>query len=107
MAVIEMSAANFEQDVLEASGRVLVDFYAEWCGPCKRMAPMLDELSSKYKDKIVCAKLNIDGAQSLAEKYEVMTIPTFIVFEHGEVREKSVGSRSKKELEELIEKNID
>ena len=97
---------NFQQEVLEASKNkpVLVDFYADWCGPCKMQGPIVDEVAEEVKDKAVVGKVNIDEAGDLASSYSVMSIPTLILFKDGEVKETLSGMNSKENLLSLIEK---
>lgn len=84
MAALHLSAENFKQEVLEAKGKVLVDFFATWCGPCRMMSPIVDQLADELADVKVC-KVDIDQAEALATEYGVEVVPTFIVFENGEV----------------------
>ena len=83
MAALHLSAENFKQEVLEAKGKVLVDFFATWCGPCRMMSPIVDQLADELADVKVC-KVDIDQAESLATEYGVEVVPTFIVFENVE-----------------------
>ncbi|MBA3047197.1 thioredoxin [Patescibacteria group bacterium] len=104
---MELTNQNFKQEVEENKGLVLVDFAALWCGPCKLMAPIIDELAEDYKDKnIKIGKLDIDDGNEVAEKYNVMSVPTFILFKGGEVIEQLTGYQSKDALEEIINKNL-
>lgn len=89
---------NFETEVMGAGTVALIDFYADWCGPCKMMAPVVEELSEEYGDKAVFGKVNVDENPSLAQKYGVMSIPTFIVLKDGQVSGKAMGAIDKKEL---------
>ncbi len=99
--VKHVTTADFEEVVIKAEGKVLVDFFATWCGPCSMMAPVLEQVSDITPDvKIV--KVDIDENPELAERYKVMSIPTFMVFENGTVVKKTVGAISKSELLELI-----
>ena len=99
--VKHVTTADFEEVVINAEGKVLVDFFATWCGPCSMMAPVLEQVSDITPDvKIV--KVDIDENPELAERYKVMSIPTFMVFENGTVVKKTVGAISKSELLELI-----
>lgn len=97
-----MEVKDFKADVLEANLPVLVDFYADWCGPCKMVAPVLEELASEYGDKLKIVKVNVDTQSELAMQFRVVTIPTMIVFENGEIRDSFIGYRSKEELVELL-----
>lgn len=83
MAALHLSAENFKQEVLEAKGKALVDFFATWCGPCRMMSPIVDQLADELADVKVC-KVDIDQAEALATEYGVEVVPTFIVFENGE-----------------------
>ncbi|HIG31562.1 MAG TPA: thioredoxin, partial [Verrucomicrobiales bacterium] len=84
-SILNLSAESFEGEVLESENPVLVDFWAEWCGPCKMIAPVLDELVSEYKDRLKICKVNIDDEQSIASKYGIRAIPTMLIFQNGEV----------------------
>ena len=104
MAVITITAQNFEQEVLQSDKPVLVDFYADWCGPCKMMAPIVEGLAQGYDGKVKVGKLNIDDEMEIAQPYRVMSIPTFILFKDGKAVETSVGAMSKDELESKLQK---
>ena len=101
MAVVKLTTENFDQEVLQAEQTVLVDFYADWCGPCKMMGPVVEELAGEESNVKVC-KINIDEEMAVAQKYGVMSIPTFISFKNGEVAGKQVGAVPKSKLQELI-----
>ena len=98
--------ATFADEVLQADGPVLVDFWAEWCGPCKMVSPVLDEIAGEYPDKITVAKVNIDDNPGIARDYQIMSIPTMSVFQKGQVVKSIVGARPKaailKELSDYI-----
>ena len=94
MAVVKLTAENFEKEVLQSEKLVLVDFYADWCGPCQMMGPVVEEISNEVNDAQVC-KINIDEQMSIAQKYGVMSIPTFIVFKNGDVADKKMGAMPK------------
>ena len=102
MVEIKLTAQNFENEVLNADKPVLVDFWAEWCGPCKMLAPVIAEIAEEYDGKIKVAKLNIDEEMSLAVKYGIASIPTILLFENGEIVKKSVGFAPKVALVEEL-----
>lgn len=94
---------NFEQEVMQATEPVLVDFYADWCGPCKAMAPIVSELAEEYAGKVKIGKLNVDESPESAAKFRVMSIPTFVILVNGEVKDTIVGTVKKNELAAKIE----
>ena len=100
--VIILSGANFETEVTQATGPVLVDFWAEWCGPCKMIAPMLDELADEKVGKLKIGKVNVDDNQDLASKFRITAIPTLLIFKGGQVKEQMVGMTGKKDLEKKL-----
>lgn len=93
---------NFEAEVLQSDLPVLVDFFADWCGPCKRVAPVVEQLAEDLKGRAKVVKLNVDEAPRTAEKYDVMSIPTFIVFKNGAAVNQHTGGLSKEDLKELM-----
>lgn len=101
-------SGNFNQEVIEASKNkpVLVDFFADWCGPCKMQGPIVDELANDMGDKAVVGKLNIENSEDIAEKFGVMSIPTMLIFRNGEVKESFTGIREKGILKENLEKHL-
>ncbi len=101
MSIINLTEENFEKEVLDVKGTVLVDFHAKWCMPCKAMSPVLDEMVGDGVDFKVC-KLDIDEAMKIARKYRVMSVPTFLVFKDGEKVTEKVGGMSKEEILELV-----
>ncbi len=104
--VIHLTDDSFEAEVLKSDIPVLVDFWAEWCGPCKMIAPILDELATEYAGKIKIAKLNIDENQATAPQYDVRGIPTLILVKNGSVEAQQVGAVSKSQLAAFIDSNI-
>ncbi len=102
MAIFQVTDTSFDSDVLNASGPVLVDFWAEWCGPCKQIAPALEELAAEMGDQVIVAKLNIDENPSTPQKYGVRGIPTLMIFKDGQVASQKVGSLPKSKLYEWV-----
>jgi thioredoxin 1 len=102
MAVGKVSDASFESDVLKATEPVVVDFWAEWCGPCRLIAPALDEIAAAMGGKVKILKLNVDENPSTAAKYGVMSIPTLMLFKNGELASRQVGAAPKAKLEQWI-----
>ena len=100
--ITNLTADNFDEMVAAADGPVLVDFWAEWCGPCKMIAPILDEIADEQGDKLSIAKVNVDEAGEIAQRYQVMSIPTLLVFKDGEVAKRMVGAAGKAKLLEDI-----
>jgi len=96
MAVGKVSDANFEAEVLKATGPVVVDFWAEWCGPCKMIAPALEEIAGAMGDKVKIVKLNVDENPGVASKYGIMSIPTLMIFKNGELAARQVGAAPSK-----------
>lgn len=104
MAAVHFTDQDFEEKVLKSDKPVFVDFFAEWCGPCKMAAPIVDEMSEEYKDKVVMGKLDVDSNRQTAGKYGVMSIPTAIVFKDGEEIDRMVGFAGKEGYEALLKK---
>ncbi len=104
--VLHVSDAEFNGKVLNASTPVLVDYWAEWCGPCKMIAPVLDEIAKEYEGKLVVAKLNIDENPETPQHYGVRGIPTLMLYKNGEVEATKVGALSKSQLKDFIDSNL-
>ena len=104
--IVAVSDTSFESDVLNSEKPVLLDYWAEWCGPCKMIAPILDEIAEEYSDKITIAKINIDDNQETPQKYAVRGIPTLMIFKEGEVAATKVGALSKTQLMEFIDASL-
>ena len=104
--VVTLTADNFDAEALKSATPVLVDFWAEWCGPCKMIAPVLDELAEEYAGKVRIGKVNIDEHPALAAQFNVRAIPTLLLFKGGQVTEQMVGARSKRDLKASFDKSI-
>lgn len=104
--IIHLSDASFEEQVLQSQLPVLVDYWAEWCGPCKMIAPILEDISTEYAERLVVAKLNIDDNQQTPPKYGIRGIPTLMLFKNGNVEATKVGALSKSQLMAFIDSNI-
>ncbi|HSU52503.1 MAG TPA: thioredoxin TrxA [Candidatus Dormibacteraeota bacterium] len=102
--IVNLTQDNFATEVLQASTPVLVDFWAEWCGPCKMISPILDELAGEYDGKVRIGKVNIDQEQGLAAQYGIRAIPTLLLFQKGEVAEQIVGLKSKRDLKNSFDR---
>ena len=102
MNVLILEENNFEEEVLKANGKILVDFYADWCGPCKMMAPIIEEIAEEVKETVKVGKVNVDNNQELAIKYDVMSIPTIMLFENGKVRRTFIGVIDKQEILDVL-----
>ncbi len=104
--IIAVTDSTFEDQVLKSDKPVIVDYWAEWCGPCKMIAPILDEIAEEYSGKVAIAKLNIDENQDTPQKYAVRGIPTLMIFKNGNVAATKVGAMSKSQLSAFIDSNI-
>jgi len=102
--IINLTQQNFAEQVLQSTAPVLVDFWAEWCGPCKMIAPVLDELADEFEGRAKIGKVNIDEQQALAAEYGVRAIPTLLVFAKGQVAEQIVGARSKRDFKASLDR---
>ncbi|KDN10973.1 thioredoxin TrxA [Gilliamella sp. Imp1-1] len=104
--IVQLSEATFDKVVNESSKPVLVDFWASWCGPCKMVAPILEEIAQEYSDKIVIAKLNIEENPNIAPKFGIRGIPTLLIFKNGQVAATQVGALSKAQLRDFIDPQL-
>lgn len=98
MSILKFEENNFEEEVIKADKKVLVDFYADWCGPCKMMSPIIDEIAEELNGKVKVGKINVDENQDLAVKYDVMSIPTIMIFENGTPIKTYIGVTDKQEI---------
>lgn len=106
MSILTITNKNYKEEVLDSDKLVLIDFYADWCGPCRMMSPIIDEISEELKDKIKVGKINVDENQDLAMEYSVMSIPTILIIKKGEVIKTFIGARDKEEIKNAIEECI-
>jgi len=106
VSIVSLTDDSFEQDVIKSSIPVLVDYWAEWCGPCKSIAPILKEIAEEYEGKLIVAKLNIDDNTDTAPKYGIRGIPTLMLFKDGEVEATKVGALNKSQLTAFLDQNI-
>lgn len=104
--IMNITSDTFEENVLKSNKPVVVDFWATWCGPCRIVAPIMEELADDFDGKVQITKVNVDEQGELAAQFRIMSIPTVLVFKNGTVAEKIVGARAKEEFAELIEKQL-
>ncbi len=104
--IMHISDASFEKDVLKSDKPVLVDYWAEWCGPCKMIAPILDDISATYKDRLQIAKMNVDENRDIPAKFGIRGIPTLMLFKNGQLAATKVGAMSKAQLAAFIEQQL-
>jgi len=106
MSIVHINDENFESEVLQADRPVLLDFWAEWCGPCKMIAPVLEQVASEYGERLQVAKLDVEENQSIAMKYGVRSIPTLMLFRDGVVQAQHVGMLSRQQLGQLLDEQL-
>ena len=102
MSEINLTSKNFEEEVLKSEITVLVDFFAAWCGPCKMIAPLISEIAEKHEGKVKVGKVNVDEENELAMRYQILSIPTLVLFKEGKIVKTKVGLSSKSEIEDMI-----
>ena len=102
MSTVKITTTNFEQEVLQSQIPVLLDFWADWCSPCRMAAPIIDEIATETAGKVKVGKVNVDTDIELAQRYRIASIPTFLVFKNGELTEKAIGLQSKEDLMNLL-----
>ncbi len=106
MSIGKVSDTTFESEVIKATGPVVVDFWAEWCGPCRMIAPALEEIAGSLGDKVKILKLNVDENPQTAAKYGIMSIPTLMIFKNGEMASRQIGAAPKQKLEQWITASV-
>ena len=104
--MLELNEGNFDNEVLKSDKPVVIDFWAEWCGPCRISTPIIEDLSKDYANKAKFGKVDVDANQKLAQQYGIMSIPSFLIFEKGQVKATSIGARPKEEMKRWLDKNL-
>lgn len=104
--IFQVSDSSFDGDILKSNVPVLVDFWAPWCGPCRSVAPMLDDLATQYAGKLKVAKVNVDESTEVAMRYQITSIPTFLLFKNGQVADRALGALPRSEFVKLIDRNL-
>ena len=105
-AIVELNDASFDSEVISSDKPVLVDFWAPWCGPCKALGPVIDEISNDFVDKVKVGKVNVDENPEISMKFGIRSIPTLLVFKNGEVQEQIIGAVPKSEIEKALQKVV-
>lgn len=104
--VVVLNKDNFEQEVINSDKPVIIDYWASWCGPCRMVAPIMEDLSEEYDGKAKICKVNVDEENDLAMKFRIMSIPTIMLYKNGQMVERVVGARSKEEFKKLLDQNL-
>lgn len=104
--VLELNVNNFDEKVMSSERLIVVDFWAQWCGPCKMLSPIMDKLSETFENKAKIAKVNVDEQVELTTRFKIMSLPTILFFKNGEIIEKIVGMRNESDLQKIIEKHL-